>query len=177
MLSTVAGLLSPILNFPYVLRVRRNHGLEHATIHVLNRQRYLLSGRAGGSGFVVVGDVPTEKVTKAVQEALRRFRAGESALAVHPNCGTNLVTSGIVMTTIGALGFTGTNRRNAWERFPIVLVAMIGAVLYSLPLGMVIQKHFTTSGEMGDLELVAVTRREIRNPFGRKVIIHTVTTR
>jgi hypothetical protein len=54
MLSTVARLLSPILNFSYVLRVRRNHGLEHGTIHVLNRQRYLLSGRAGGSGFVVV---------------------------------------------------------------------------------------------------------------------------
>jgi hypothetical protein len=176
MFGTIAALLSPLLNFEPVLRIRRNHGLEHGTVHVLNRQRYTLSGISSSTGFLIIGDVPTERVTKAVEEALKRFGKGEAALAVHPNCGTNLVTSGVLMTCIGALGFVGTTRRQAWERFSIVLFGMTLAAMYSLPLGMAIQKHFTTSGDMGDLELVHVGRYEF-SLAGRQVVIHNVLTR
>src|SRR5262245_53883413 len=127
LIESIAKVLSPVLESPFIKRVRRNHGLEHATIHMLNRQNYILSGRASSGGYIVVGDVPSEKIEAAAQEALSRLKRGQAQLAVHPNCGTNLVTTGVITTSIAALGFMGTSRRSAWERFPLVLLLMMGA--------------------------------------------------
>jgi hypothetical protein len=175
-MEIIATLLAPFLNLPYILRIRRNHGLEHGTIHLLNRQRYTPSGRAGSGGFIVIGDVPTEKITRAAHDALKRFRNGEKQLAIHPNCGTNLVTTGFILASIGAMGFGGTNRRSATERFPIVMLAMMIGAIYSLPIGMLLQKHVTTTADMGQLEVISVTRREISIPFAGKMVIHNITT-
>lgn len=174
--ATIARLMQPIFSIPAIRRVRRNHAFEHATIHMLNRQRYTLSGNANVSGFMVVGDVPTAKVESAAHEALRRLRGGERQLALHPNCGTNLVTSGLLTTTIAALGFMGTTRRSAWERFPVVMLVMMVALLYAQPLGMAVQQHLTTDGDPGDLELISVTRREQVVPLLGTVVIHEVRT-
>ncbi|MFQ3648152.1 MAG: DUF6391 domain-containing protein [Anaerolineae bacterium] len=175
MMKTLAKAASPVLNSPLVLRLRRNHGLEHGTIHMLNRQRFVLSGISTLSGFVLVGDVPTEKVSKAAEEALRRFGRGEAGLAVHPNCGTNLVVTAALMASIGAVGFVGASPRQAWERFSLVLLAMLFAAMFSLPMGLSVQRHFTTTGDMGDLELLGVQRRELR-VRGRKIVLHQVKT-
>jgi hypothetical protein len=178
MIKMLARLFAPILENPIVLRVRRNHGLEHATIHMLNRQNYILSGRASLGGFVVIGDVPTEKVEAAAHEALDRLRKGQSKLAIHPNCGTNLVTAGLLTTSIAAVGFTNASRKSAWERFPIVMLVMRGAALYSQPIGMIVQEFITTSGDPGEMEIVAVKRTEMRLPFGKNAIaIHQIMTR
>jgi len=77
LIQQAAEYLRPILDFPLVRRVRRNHAYEHATVHMLNRQNYILSGRSDSEGFVVVGDVPTEKIEKAAQDALKRLKRGE----------------------------------------------------------------------------------------------------
>lgn len=174
-----AALLTPLLEQSFVKRVRRNHGLEHATIHVLNRQRYQLAGRASAGGFLIFGEVPTERVEKAAAEALRRMQNGQSQLAVHPNCGTNLVVTGLVTTIIAALGFTNTDRERAWNRFPVVLVLMMLAALYSQPLGMQVQEHITTSGEPGEaMHIVDITRREMNVPLrSQPVVVHEVITR
>ena len=100
-MERLAECAEPLTRHPYILRVRRNHGLEHATIHLLNRQNYQLSGRSSDSGFILLGDVPTDKVESAVQEAITRMKAGEHKLAIHPNCGTNLVTTGFLATAVG----------------------------------------------------------------------------
>jgi len=177
-IETIARFLRPILESAPVKRVRRNHGLEHATIHMLNRQRYNLSGRAGAGGFLIFGDVPTDKVERAARDALSRLRNGQSDLAIHPNCGTNLVTSGLLTTSVAALGFAGTNRKRAWERFPIVLVIMMITVLYSQPIGMVVQKHITTSGEPGELDIIEVTKSKMSLPFrNQPMIVHNISTR
>ncbi|MCA9887869.1 MAG: hypothetical protein KC546_05835 [Anaerolineae bacterium] len=177
LLKRFANAIKPILQQKTVLAVRRNHGLEHGTIHMLNRQKYTLSGRSSAGGFILYGDVPTEKVERAVQEGLARFRRGEAQWAVHPNCGTNLVTTGLVTTSIAAIGFTGANRKRAWDRFPLVMIFMMIASLYSLPLGMSLQEYFTTSGEMGELDVVSINKREVTLPLGRKAIIHEVLTK
>ena len=36
-MERLAAYAEPVTRHPFILRVRRNHGLEHATIHVLNR--------------------------------------------------------------------------------------------------------------------------------------------
>ena len=135
-MEQLAERAAPLLLHPSILSIRRNHGLEHATIHILNRQRYKLSGRSSGSGFVLLGDVPTEQVEHAVREALQRMKAGEHQLAIHPNCGTNLATAGFLATTVAFLGFAGRGWRKCWERFPTMMILMIAAALLSTPLGM-----------------------------------------
>ncbi len=178
MLKRLANWSTPILTFPYILRTRRNHGLEHATIHVLSKQRYNLSGRSNDSGFVLIGDAPTEKIEVAVQEAINRMKRGEHQLAIHPNCGTNLVTAGFLATLVAWLGFGGSNRRDSYERFPTVMIFMMGVVLFSTPIGMALQKYFTTEGDVGNMELISVTRSTATIPFtGRTVVTHRVTTR
>lgn len=179
MLGSLAEFSRPFLDFPYILRTRRNHGLEHATISVLSsRGRYRLSGRSDDSGFVILGDVATTAVEAAAQEALRRMRAGEHQLAVHPNCGTNLLTTGFLASLVGLVGMGGSSRQVAWNRLPMVMTLMMVVILFGPLLGMSLQKHFTTEGDPGDLEVLEVTRREVRTPFSSKPLtLHRVNTR
>ena len=176
-IEQLAEYCAPMLQQPMILRVRRNHGLEHATIHILNRQRYKLSGRSSETGFVLIGEAPTEHVESAVREALQRMRAGEHKLAIHPNCGTNLVTTGFMATSVAYLGFSGRGWRQGWERFPTIMLLMMAAVLLSLPLGMSLQRHFTTEGDLGDMELVSVSRETLDLPLkGQQVTLHRIVT-
>src|SRR5512147_1131166 len=122
MLQELAAMSRPVLDFPYIRRTRRNHGLEHATIHVLSGSRYRLSGRSDDSGFVLLGEVPTEAVEAAAREALRRMRNGEHNLAVHPNCGTNLLTTGFLASMVGLIGMAGGSRRDSFNRLPTVML-------------------------------------------------------
>lgn len=176
-MERLAEYAEPVTRHPYILRVRRNHGLEHATIHILNRRNYKLSGRSSDGGFILLGDVPSEQVESAVIEALGRMKAGERKLAVHPNCGTNLVTTGFLAAAVAFLGFAGRGLRRSWERFPTMVVAMMAVVFLSTPLGMSLQRHFTTEGDLGDMELVSIKRETKTLPFSDKqVTLHRVAT-
>lgn len=177
MLEQFAQFSSPVLNFPYIRRTRRNHGLEHATITLLTPRGYRLSGRSDDSGFVLIGEVPPELVEQAANDALRRMKQGEHRLAVHPNCGTNLVTTGLLVSLIGFAGLGGSSRKVSFNRLPMVMTAMMGAILYGPALGMKLQKHFTTAGDPGDLELVNVRQREVTIPFGGMMTVTRVNTR
>ena len=157
-------------------RIRRNHGLEHATLHILSERypRTSIAGHSNPSGFWLLGNVPTEAVKSAVEEALNRLRAGEKHLAVHPNCGTNFAVSGTVAGMAGALALFGAGRslRDKVERLPLAAsLATIGLIV-AQPLGLLVQEFVTTSGEPGDLEIVEV----IPSPRGR-IMAHRITTR
>ena len=93
-----------------VNRIRRNHGLEHATIHVLSEghKRFSAQGNSDHRGFHlnIYGDVTEDEVAAAVTEAHRRLRAGERHLAVHPNCGTVLVTTALLATVAAEAVFS-----------------------------------------------------------------------
>ncbi len=173
-IEQLAGWMRPVLDLPPVQRTRRNHGLEHATIHVLSsRVRGLqMAGRSDAGGFVLLGDAPTEQIERAVNDALKRMQAGEHQLAVHPNCGTNLVTTGLMTTSAALLGFAGTSRRVAWERLPMVLMAVMATILFSQPIGLSLQKYITTDGDPRNLEIVSIVRREVGS-----MTVHRVTTK
>jgi Domain of unknown function (DUF6391) len=150
-----------VLEFPLILQTRRNHGLEHATIHVLSEHvaGLRVAGRSQPNGFYLYGNLQTEDVTAAVAEALRRMQAGEHDLAVHPGCGTNLVASGLLA---GGLAFAVTMltpRRYRWyDRFPnAVLGGVIGTVL-AKPLGPWLQANITTSSDMTGMRVRGITR-------------------
>lgn len=180
MIEQFASFARPVLDLPIVRRTRRNHGLEHATIHILSQRvkDLRMAGRSTDSGFVLLGDAPTEMIETAVHDALRRMRNGEHHLAVHPNCGTNLVTTGFLTTTAAMLGFAGANRRDLWNRMPAVMALVMAAILFSQPLGSSLQRYITTDGDPADLSVVSIKRDQFRFPFGGSpVTMHRVITR
>lgn len=184
LIQNSARLLAPVLNFPLILRIRRNHGLEHATIHMLSRRvRGLrVAGQADMSGFFLYSPsntpAETDIIWEAAQEALGRMKNGEQHWAVHPNCGTGLVVTSFLTSTAAMLGLAGAKNRpgEMANRLPMVMLLSIIALMISPPLGLEVQRHFTTSGQPGDLELVKITRQDIRSPFGQ-MTVHRIHTR
>lgn len=178
-IAQFATLARPFLEVPYIRRVRRNHGLEHATIHMLAQGKAGLrvGGRSDGGGFYLYGSVTTEEVTQAVNEALDRLRSGQHQLAVHPNCGTNLLTTGTLAALAAMLGLAGTedDAEKRLERFPTILMLIIGTLIFGPGLGMAFQRHFTTSGEPGEMTITSIDHREVNAPTGA-ITMHRINT-
>jgi hypothetical protein len=149
-----------LLNIKPLSRIRRNHGLEHATLHVLakNNPGKKMGGYSDFNGFWLIGDLEETKVKAAVQEALTRMKAGEHKLAVHPNCGTNFATAGTLAGLAGVMGMlgVGNRKRDKIERLPLVAVLATLAMIFAQPLGLRIQKNITTSGHPGDMEILRI---------------------
>ena len=153
--------MAAVLDVPYLSRIRRNHGLEHASLHLLS-QHYPgrgFSGHSDAGGFWIVGDVSQEEVGVIVQEALMRMKAGEKNLAVHPNCGTNFITSGVLAGMAGFVAFAGGGHRlrDRLERLPLAATLSILALILARPLGLLLQREVTTSGNPGKLQIVSIT--------------------
>ncbi len=164
-----------ILDLPLLARVRRNHGLEHATIHILSGRfpGRPLAGYSFPGGFFILGDVPTGEVREAAVQALARLGNGERRLAIHPGCGTNYVTSGLVAGTLAWLGMAGARtRQERTARLPwAIALATLGLVI-SQPLGPLLQERITTSGDPGGMSIVDVS------PLGfGSLRLHRVATR
>ena len=125
-----------------------------------------------------MGNVETPEVESAVQEALTRMRNGEHNLAVHPNCGTGLVTTGIMATMAGMIGSIGVKRgvSDYMARMPTIVLLTIGAIVLSQPIGLQLQEHFTTLGDPGDLQVLGIQREETTGLLGGKIVMHRVNT-
>ncbi|HHJ07260.1 MAG TPA: hypothetical protein ENK24_07145 [Anaerolineae bacterium] len=165
-----------LLDIYPIVNLRRNHGLEHATIHVLSERNPGLSlvGKSDMTGFSLYGAVDTAEVKHAVKEALRRLRAGQSDLAIHPRCGTILATTGVltgfsVFLTLG-LGAI-PKKKFRWGAFPEAILAATLAALAAQPLGMFLQEHITVSGQPGRLEVRNITRST-----KHRMMVHRVLT-
>jgi hypothetical protein len=164
-----------ILDSGPILRIRRNHGLEHATLHLLGRlyPNQPLAGHSDMNGFWIIGDVSTDALQSAIAEALQRMRNGESRLAVHPNCGTNFVTGGVLAGAAAGLTMLGAGRklRDQFDRLPMAIMLATVALILAQPLGLKLQEHVTTSGDPGELRVV-----EIRVQKRGAVTTHRVVT-
>lgn len=147
-------------------RIKRNHGLEHATIHVLSEghKRFSAQGNSDHRGFHlnIYGDVTEEEVQAAVAEAHRRLTAGERHLAVHPNCGTVLVTTAALATLAAQVVLLVENRGgrarplSLLNAMPGAMVAVVGAIIVGRPLGVRVQERYTVDGDLGDLIVESV---------------------
>ena len=142
-------------------RIRRNHGLEHATLHILAERhpRRSMAGYSDWRGFWILGEVPLDEVYDAVQEAQRRLANGERELAVHPNCGTNYVVSGMLagLGAFLALFGVGQRKRDWLERLPLAATLATLALILAQPLGFLIQERFTTSPGGGNMQVIEIT--------------------
>ena len=147
-----------ILDLPYILETRRNHALEHATLHMLARtQKGNMAGHSNPTGFFLLGDFSTQDVWSNATEALERLREGESGLAIHAGCGTNMATTALLSATFAWFPLRGT--KSTFGRLLLVPFALIFAVVgYNLsrPLGPWLQKHITTEADMGNMQIIDI---------------------
>jgi hypothetical protein len=152
--------------------IRQNHSLEHATMHVLSWHNPYLqaAGRTTPAGFYIYGQVDTELVANAATEALARLQQGESHLAVHPRCGTNLAVTGILAGT-AAFGVTLGRRRARFDQFPMALTAAMLAAVAAQPLAHVIQERVTTTPELDGVIIREIQRRERGGLVIHKVLV------
>lgn len=170
------SLLTQFIQTSGISRTRRNHALEHATLRVLgeHNRKLMLAGYSDPRGFWIAGKVDTEELAAAVQEAQARLRAGEHELAIHPNCGTNFATSGVLAGLAAWLVMLGSGRgfRKKLDQLATVISAVTIALVIAQPLGPRVQRQFTTNAELGTLHVTTITISE-RNgaPLHR---VHTV---
>ncbi len=160
-----------------IINIRRNHGLEHATIHILSNHnpRLSLVGRSDMGGFTLYGNVDTQEITRASQEALNQLRNGHSDLAVHPRCGTILATTGVLsgLASFMAISLSGRSRKRfRWGTIPQAVLAATFAALAAQPLGLLLQEKFTVSGKPDNLQITGVSRA---NTSG--MVVHRISTK
>jgi hypothetical protein len=160
-----------ILEIPLIARTRRNHALEHATIHVLSEHepRRHLMGRTTDRGFYLFGEVEADEVAAAVSEALDRLQRGEHSLAVHPRCGTNLATAGVLAGLSSFVVMSSGRSKSRLARLPQIILAATFAVMAAQPLGLSMQKHVTTLPEVEGVTIEEITRQR-----RGQVVVHHV---
>jgi len=169
--------IQDFLNQGFPNQVRNNHALEHATLHVLQEKG--IAGRFGGisdaGGFWIYGETDTETLLLAAQEALKRLAGGESALAVHPNCGTNLAVGSLAAGAMAWIGMRGTKGKAGRRLARLPIAVLMGIVGYQLakPLGPKIQEQVTTNADVSGMEIAQVLGHDV----GGGIIVHRVSTR
>ena len=147
-----------LLDLPLILETRRNHALEHATLHVLARTHKIsMAGHSNPTGFFLLGDLQLEEIANAAIEALTRLKAGESGLAVHEGCGTNMATTALLSGTFAWAPLRGANSTR-WRLLLIPLAVVFAAFGYwlSKPLGPWLQKYITTEADLGNMQITNI---------------------
>lgn len=147
-----------ILDLPLILETRRNHALEHATLHMLSHtHKGNMAGHSNPTGFYLFGNFSTADIWSAATEALTRLRSGESGLAVHAGCGTNMATTALLSGGLAWLPLRGT--KSTLVRLLLIPLALIFAIVgYNLsrPLGPWLQKYITTEADLGDMQIIDI---------------------
>lgn len=163
-----------LLNIGPLSMIRRNHGLEHATLNLLGKEfpHGSFAGHSDSKGFWIIGNISTDKLLETVQQALLRMKTGESSLAIHANCGTNYVTAGVIAGSLAWLATLGKadNFSKKLGKWPLLILVTTGALLAAQPLGPKVQEHITTSGAPGTLVVKQIVRYERQGPALHRIL-------
>jgi Domain of unknown function (DUF6391) len=152
-------------------RLRQHHGIEHATVTLLSRRLpgTFIAARSDLQGFIVYGDVDALTLREAAEEAISRLQQGERQLAVHQNCGTNLVVSGSLSGSAAWLLSSG-RKRSWWDRLASAILGATLALMISPPIARWAQENITTSPEIADLRVRDVVRLD-RGPVTQHRVV------
>ncbi len=158
-------------------RLRRNHALEHATIN-LSSQQYpaaRIAGMSGPLGFSLYTTLSADRVIPLVHEALAALKAGQGHLAVHHNCGTNIVVTATLTTLASLLGIGKLARRpvrRLLERLPYAILLNTLALLAAPSIGAWAQSQLTTDPHLEDVRIGSIVS-DYRGGLQR-IRVHTV---
>lgn len=152
-----------------VRRTRQHHALEHATIHLLTQRvpHQQFSGYSDPLGFTLYGTVAEEILRRAVGDALVRLQAGEKELALHPNCGTNLSATALLVTLAALIG--GRGKRPFFDRFATTLFFVLPMLLLARPLGYHLQ-GYTTLADVADRWLLEIRPVQVAGKRAYRVL-------
>jgi hypothetical protein len=159
-----------ILDLPLLLETRRNHAVEHATLHILARKfkNQSMGGHSNPTGFYLMGHFNKDDIMEAATEAMGRLRAGESELAIHEGCGTNIATSTLLPAMFAFVPMQQT-RSNLWRvlLIPFAIVLAVFGYFLSKPLGPWLQRNVTTEADLGNMRIVDII--PVRNGLHRVI--------
>jgi hypothetical protein len=148
-----------ILDLPYLLETRRNHAVEHATLHVLARKYKNMSmgGHSNPTGFYLMGNFTKDDIMTAAAEAMERIRAGEGELAIHEGCGTNIAASMLIPATFAFIPMSRA-RSTTWKLLlvPFAVGLAIFGYFLSKPAGPWLQRNVTTETDLGSMRIVDI---------------------
>ena len=146
------------LHLPLILETRRNHALEHATLHILaHKYKTAMAGHSNPTGFYLLGEFELEDIADAATEAMKRLKAGESGLAVHEGCGTNLAVTALLPAAFAWAPLRGA-KSTRWRLLliPLALTFAVFGYFLSKPLGPWLQKYITTEADLGNMQITQI---------------------
>ena len=148
-----------LLDLPLILETRRNHALEHATLHILTRKypSQHMAGHSNPTGFFLIGRFDTQDIWTSATEAMTRLRGGESRLAIHAGCGTNMAATVLLAGTFAWLPLRGA-KSTFWRLWLIPLAVVFAAFGYLLsqPARPWLQANITTEADLGDMKIIDI---------------------
>ena len=155
-----------------IIMLRQVHALEHGTVWILSQSNQLyapasepnqfqtdnelLGGLSTEQGFYLYGDVNISVLRRAATLALHRLISGESNLAIHPRCSTNMSVT-MLVTAGFAVGIHLLLPRGPIEQLIGLGIATTTASEISPELGFLAQKYLTTAIPF-NLEIENVSR-------------------
>ncbi|MGE0473125.1 MAG: DUF6391 domain-containing protein [Nitrospirales bacterium] len=160
-----------ILNIPFISGViqrlrltpqeRRNHALEHGTIHCFFHKhgpKKKVSGEAKTDGFRIAGIHSTKEIREAFSEFLSLDKQEQWNMAISNRCGSMLfIAQGIgIISLLTVLVLFGL-----WHPSPPTVALTLGAQLLlflglRLPLGRFLQKHRLLSLDFEDAKILNI---------------------
>lgn len=148
-----------------IAHIRKNHAMEHATIHLLTQALPNVSfgGWSFVKGFWILGKAELQDVQKAAEMAYARLNNGEKKLAIHPNCGTNAAVIGLCTAGAAMITTLGTDKdEDRLTKFSAFLTAGMIGVLAGRPLGPKVQEKITTDADVSSLSIVSISCSSFR---------------
>ncbi|MFW5998697.1 MAG: DUF6391 domain-containing protein [Bacillota bacterium] len=149
-LFTIPGQIYKIATNP---DLRKNHALEHATVNILEKEFGYknLAGYATENGFYIIGVNNTLEVTTAAKRGLDLMIKGNSQLAIHNKCGTSLIAANF----ISAIIFLILLLYLGYFSIMSMVIAILLSHLVGPFLGRMVQKNFTTTSEVKEINIVS----------------------
>jgi len=135
--------------------LRKNHAIEHATINLLEQKaghRLNVSGLSKEDGFYISGIQNPEIVEDAAIRGLNLLKQGSCQLAIHKRCGTDMAIANFVSALIFLILLFSTGMFSILN----ILIALLLSNLISPYLGEYVQKYFTTSCDVANMEIVGL---------------------
>lgn len=154
-------------------KLRKNHGLEHATINILEKEYGYndLAGYAEEDGFYIMGVNNTVYVEEAARKGLRLMQKGKEELAIHKRCGTSMT----VANFLSAIIFLSLLFSSGHFSILNMIIAIIIANLVGPYIGQIVQRKFTTTSKVKEMEIKKSYFSESGSFFNQPVKIFVET--
>ena len=173
------GLGIAVLNLPFVAAawrgmtlsgpVRRNHALEHGTIHFLIEElgHRRISGRASNNGFRVAGIHDPDQVRRAFSKLMDLDREEWRRVVVAAACGSSIIVAqglAIVLLLLTLLAFIVWDPSRLIVGF-VLVAQMLLWVLLRAPIGRWLQWNRLLSTDFESAKIRDIRKVSPRWPF------------